>query len=67
MKVTDNKRKRILDNCTKARTLYKDGLSCAEIGRVIGKTRQYVWMCVKGNGLKTGIKTIREFDLPDIT
>lgn len=49
----------------RARTLYQQGLTTRDIGKIFKpkKSRQWVWFCVKGKG----IKLLEKLNLPDLT
>ncbi len=46
-----------------ARALYKEGMTTREIGAALDKSRQWVWLCAKGEGMKK----LEEEDLEDLT
>lgn len=47
----------------RARKLYQEGLTTRDIAKLFGKSRQWVWFCVSGKG----IKEIERLKLPDLT
>lgn len=54
-----------LKDYKKARILYKQGLTTRQIGKTFKppKSRQWVWFCIKGKG----IKLLEKLNLPDLT
>jgi len=52
-----------LSEYKRVRTLYQQGLTTRDIAKLFGKSRQWVWFCIKGKG----IKGIEKLKLPDLT
>jgi len=63
MKISKFQSKRKLKDYDRTRRLYKEGLPLRDIGKVVGKSRQWVYMIVKGKG----IKEVEKLNLPDLT
>jgi len=52
-----------LNEYKRVRTLYQQGLTTRDIAKLFGKSRQWVWFCIKGKG----IKEVEKLKLSDLT
>lgn len=62
MKMSNYQRTRKLKEYSRARTMYKQGLTTRDIAKLVGKSRQWVWFCVRGKG----IRELEKLNLPDL-
>ena len=63
MKQSAYQRTAKLKQYMKVRTLYKQGLTLRDISKLVNKSYQWVWFCVRGRGLKE----LEKLNLPDLT
>lgn len=52
-----------LEEYKRVRRLYQEGLTTRDIAKLFKKSRQWVWFCVSGRG----IKELEKLKLPDLT
>lgn len=62
MKTSIYQKNKKLEKYNRVRVLYKQGLTTRDISKIIGMSRQWVWLCVRGKG----IKEVEKLNLPDL-
>ena len=62
MKTSIYQKNKKLEKYNRVRVLYKQGLTTRDIAKTIGMSQQWVWLVIRGKG----IKEVEELNLSDL-